>query len=339
MQPYFEYTHIDSEFYREYIHHRIPAAVFDVHIHCNLPEHVAMVPEERWLSDWALECRHVFPCDDAHFCIKELFPACIYSFAGLPLPVREADMGGNNRYLSRMGILKKLIPFMAVRPEWNRDELEKTLLEGGFVGVKPYADMVSGVKGAEISIFEFFPHEQWDIVNRHHKAVMLHLPRKKRLSDDNNIRELLYARDRYPDVAIIIAHLGRSYTPCFLEEGLRKLVNPEYFYFDTAAVLNPEVYTCAFSAIPAENIFFGTDMPILLWHGKQEWSDTSYTNICREDFTWNTNRRSPKEEALYTLFVYEEVRAILDAVERHGLSEEQKCGIFGNNARRALGIT
>ncbi len=338
MKPYFTRTAHDETFYQEHLRARLPSSIFDVHVHINLPQHIAAVPESRWLSDWALESGHLLPCEDAYACAKQLFPDLEYTIAGFPWPIREADMIQNNSYLAGLHRQGKLTPFMTARPEWPVAEIEQTLVEGGFVGFKPYPDMVSGIKGAEISIFEFFPHEQWQVLNRHKKAVMLHLPRRGRLADDDNIRELLTARDRYPDVSIIIAHFGHSFCPVYLQEGLQKLGGAHGYYFDTTAVINPEVYDLAFSEIGTDRILYGSDMPILFWHGRREWTKLEYRNLCREDFLWNTGRRPAEEEAGYTLFLYEQMRAILDAMQRHGLTEQERDGIFGQNARRALSL-
>ena len=143
-----------------------------------------------------------------------------YKIAGFPWPIREAAMVQNNAYMATLHRQNKLTPFMVVRPERPAEEIEQTLIEGEFVGFKPYPDMVSGVKGAEMSIFNFLPHEQWQILNRHKKTVMLHLPRRGRLADDNNVHELLTARNKYPDVNIILAHFGRAFCPVYLREGL-----------------------------------------------------------------------------------------------------------------------
>ena len=103
-------------------------------------------------------------------------------------------------------------------------------------------------------------------------------------------------------------------------------------------MINPDVYDIAFDGIPSGNILYGSDMHVLFWHGKREWNAKNYYNITREEYSWNTNRRPPEEEARYTIFLYEQMKSILDALERHGFTEEQKHDIFGNNARRALAI-
>ena len=225
---------------------------------------------------------------------------------------------------------------MAVRPEWNVEHVEETLKKGDFVGFKPYPDMVSGVKGADMSIFDFCPHRQWAVLERHKKAVMLHLPRKERFADEDNIRELKDARQKYPNVTIIIAHFGRSFTPYYLRLGLERLGGPTGFYFDTSAVINPDVYNVAFGEIPADRILYGSDMPITFWHGKREWTERSYVNLTRENYSWNKNRRSPEEESRYTIILYEGVRAILDAIDRYALGGKAEECVFGDNALAAL---
>ncbi len=338
MAPYVTRTEFDREFYEQHIKNRLPQTIFDVHVHLNLPEHISMVPESRWLTDWALESGHLLSCEDAYSCAKELYPDTAYELAGFPWPIREADLPSNNDYLAKLSMENRLTPFMVVRPEWPIQEIEKSLLYGNFVGFKPYPDMHTGVKGADISIFDFFPHEQWALLDRHKKAVILHLPRKERLADKDNIKELLIARNKYPDVTIIIAHFGRAFCPVYLEKGLDGLGDLDGFYFDTTAVINPAVYDLALSRIPITHILYGSDMPILLWHGKREWTKYKYTNLCREKFKWNQHRRSKEEESAYTFFLYEQIRSILDSLDKNGCSEKDKSGVFGQNAKRVLGI-
>jgi predicted TIM-barrel fold metal-dependent hydrolase len=337
LKPYFERSEGDESFYRDYLKPRLPAKIFDVHVHVNLPEHIAAVPPERWLSDWALESGHLLPAEDAYACAAELFPDCSYRIAGFPWPIKEADIEANNAYLAEKRRQGLLSPFMTIRPDWDADWIEDMLLQEGFVGFKPYPDMVSGVKGADISIYDFIPHEHWQIAERHGKAVMLHLPRAGRIADPENVRELREIRQGYPQVPVIIAHFGRSFCPYYLETGLRLLgPDAEGFYFDTAAVINPATYDLALSHIDPRRILFGTDMPILLWHGRRTWSERGYRNLCREEFSWKIHDEPEEVEAGYTLFLYEQMRAVFDAMERHHLDAGQRSGIFWENAARLL---
>jgi predicted TIM-barrel fold metal-dependent hydrolase len=128
-----------------------------------------------------------------------------------------------------------------------------------------------------LSIFDFLPSRQLEILDRHGRALLLHLPRPERIADPDNVRELREILRRYPRVPVIVAHLGRSFCPWFLREGLR-LLGPDArdLYFDTSAVINPATYELAFAELPVERILFGTDMPILLWHGRRTWTEREY---------------------------------------------------------------
>ena len=87
MHPYFDRTPLDAAFYESHLRGRMPARVFDVHVHVNLPEHVRGVPPRRILSDWAMECGHILPVEDALQCAAELFPGIRYQIAGFPFPI------------------------------------------------------------------------------------------------------------------------------------------------------------------------------------------------------------------------------------------------------------
>jgi predicted TIM-barrel fold metal-dependent hydrolase len=339
MTPYFTLRERDRAYYRDRIEPRLPRRMLDVHVHANLPAHVAMVRPERWLSDWALETGHLLPVPDAYACARELFPGAEYFINAFPWPIKEADLRSNNAYLSRLQAEGAISAMMCVKPDWDPEEVERDLVNGGFMGFKPYPDMVSGTKGAEMSIYDFVPRRQWAILEKHRKAVMLHIPRKGRFADPDNARELGEIRQAYPSVSIIIAHFGRSFCPLYLEQGLANLGNAEGFYFDTSAVTNPGVYDIAFARLDPSRILFGTDMPITLFRGKQEWTERDYVILTSEPYTWNKVRKPPEVEARYTIYVYEEVGAILDALERNGLGEREKESVFWGNALRALGMS
>ena len=42
---------------------------------------------------------------------------------------------------------------------------------------------------------------------------MLHISRPARLKDPVNLAQLLEIEEKYPNVKLIVAHIGRAYTP------------------------------------------------------------------------------------------------------------------------------
>lgn len=333
--PEVVYTEIDSQFYDEFLKDRMPRKIWDFHIHLNLPEHIPEISEERLHSDWAFESGLILPCEKAAEYGKILFPDSEYTMTGFPWPVKEADLEANNQYLLEKKSEGMVHPFMAVAPWHERKYIEELLPY--FAGFKPYPDLVSNVKGAEISIFTFMPKWQLKILNQCKKTVVIHLPRKRRIADSKNIRELLEIRQQYPDIEIVIAHFGRSFNLCYLETALKEMgKDAEEFYWDTAAVLNPDVYRFAFENFPETKILFGTDAPIMLWHGKRRWTENTYINLVREPFSWNLHEEGSEAESHYTFFIYEQMRSILDVIDDLKPGAQFKDNLFYENAKRLL---
>ena len=328
-------TEVDERFYLEHLQGRMPTEIFDAHVHLNLPEHIPYISQERIRSDWAFECGLYLTAEEALERAAMLFGSTRYRMAGFPWPIREAKLEENNQYLLAEKKKGNAFPFMGVKPDWDAEVVEAQLAD--FCGLKPYPDFVATFKGAENSIFDFMPHAQLNALNNQKKAVVLHLPRRNRLADRDNVRELLEMRQKYPDISIIIAHMGRSFCPAFLAEGLEQMgADASGFYFDTAAVINPDVYRMAFERLDFHKILFGTDAPILYWHGKRTWTEREYTNLCREDFAWNKHMEGREAEDRYTFILYEQLRNILDTMHLMGFSATEKCAVFSENAKGLL---
>jgi 2-C-methyl-D-erythritol 4-phosphate cytidylyltransferase len=69
-------------------------------------------------------------------------------------------------------------------------------------------------------------------------------------------------------------------------------------------------------------MIYGSDMPITLMRGVREYEGEKYINFTSGDYSWNTNRKTPEEEAKYTYFIYEEIKALIEDVRRVGLGKE-----------------
>ena len=339
MFAYFKRNALDADFYQTHIEKRLPDKIIDAHMHINLPEHVASVSEMTIKGDWALECGMVMTYEDANYYHQTLFPGKKVHILGLPWPLPEADIKANNQYLADLKQKGMLQALMTIRPEWPASYVEEILLAGNYAGFKPYPYMAAAKKGADISIFDFLPHEHLAVADRHRKAVLLHLPRKGRLADPDNIIELRQIVQKYPNIKLVLAHFGRCFNPVYFETGIKELGDElKALYFDTAAVINPAVHQLALENLQYQKILFGTDFPILLWHGKREWTETEYINLCREDFSWNLHQYPDKEDK-YTFFVYEQIKAILDSINQRPEKDKLRQAIFFDNAASVYGMS
>lgn len=329
MYDYFKQYPHDVVFYEKWIKDRLPQSFVDAHAHFNLPEHVSNVSAEAIAGDWALESGLLMSIEDSDTYLQTLFPDQSVFRICLPWPLRDADTVANNQYIANLIQEHDVRGLFTVRPEYSRDSIEEAFVAGHFSGFKPYPYMASTTKGADVSIFDFMTHEQFKLANELKTAILLHLPRRGRLPDPDNIAEIHLILDRYPDIKLVVAHFGRSFCIEHFEKGLEKLGSDvQGLYFDTAAVLNPRVYDMAFNKLDHRRILFGTDFPIMLWHGKREWSDGQYHNLVREEFSWNRHPY-PDQEKDYTFYVYEQIKTILDLL---GSDEQSKQAIFKENA-------
>jgi predicted TIM-barrel fold metal-dependent hydrolase len=329
MYSYFNKQENDVSFYRQNITARLPKTILDAHAHFNLPEHVKNISKEEIAADWALECGLQMSYEDAQHYTKAIFPDQSIRFVCVPWPLKNADTTANNQYIEDLVTRYGERGLFTNRPEYTTDYIEQAYRNGHYSGFKPYPYMACERKGAEISIFDFMPREHFALADRLGAAILLHLPRAGRLADKENIKEIRDIIDRYPNLRLVIAHFGRCFNHKVFARALDLLgSDANRVYFDTAAVINPDVYRLAFDHLDYRRILFGTDIPIMLWHGKREWEGEKYQNLCREDFSWNTHKY-PQDEAGYTYVIYEQLNSLLNAL---GENNAVKQAVFYDNA-------
>ena len=182
---YFHYTELDRKFYEEHLKDRIPHEFIDCHTHINLMEHLVDVPKERIADDWALQSGMHMSADDAKVYYDTFFPDQKWNIVAFPFPIREAHLEENNEYVAKCADEGKIAyGLMSIKPDYSLEYIERELTTKRFSGVKPYPDMVSGKKGAEISIFQFMPHDQLKLMEKLHMPIVMHLPRAGRMPDD-----------------------------------------------------------------------------------------------------------------------------------------------------------
>ena len=334
----FTYTQRDRDFYQTYIAPRLPARLWDVHQHMTLPEQLARMDPAMIRADWAIQCGMAMSFEDYDRFRSTVYPGVSVSVTAFGNVVRGADHAANNAYIaSLLGQHKIETGFLVLDPSVPAAQTERLYDEGGFCGYKPYADMVAGAKGADVTFPEFMPPDHMRLLNERQGKLMLHVPRPGRLPDDRNIRELLELRQQYPDITIIIAHMGRSYCPGTLTQALDKLgAHVNEFHYDFAAVLNPAVMQVALARIDHDRIHYGTDLPVFWWHGRRRWTETQYFNLAREDFDWNRHE-DREHEAEYTLFLYEQLKNLLDVTGQAADPAALRQKIFYANSAALFG--
>lgn len=327
---------VDKRVYEEELLGWLPERIIDCHVHIGLPEFCGPMSEERLRSNWAMEVGAEQSWEQWRASRDMLFPRQKVAALTMGVPFMEMDLARNNAYVlaGAMEPANDARALFVTRPEWDPERIEEAISRG-FVGIKPYPDLAPHSDDGP-GIFDFLPKPHLETLDRLGGVLMLHIPRAGRLADPDNIREIIEISESYPNVKMIVAHIGRSFCLPTAQRGLRHFVAHKNVLFDIACNLHPDVFVYALETIGPERLLYGSDLPITLMRGVREHLGETYINYTDGDYSWNVNRKSKEEEANYTYFLYEELRALVDGVRRAGLGRDALQQIMYANSVRLI---
>ena len=334
--PYLDYNDVDHRFFHERLDPWLPGRIFDAHRHVQLPEHTDETEEAYARPAFPAEIAGPESVEQARLGYEIMFPGRQVEMLAFGSPQSNCHCEANNEYVSEAFEGGGSAGLALVRPEWEPQKLLRELRRPAIVGVKPYERLIGGYGGGDVSVFDFMPHHQLEVLDELGAWLTLHLPRLERLADRANIEEIMELRARYPNVVLVIAHLGRSYAGRYAREGFPPLANDPGILFDNSAVFNPAVHALALQYFGPERIMWATDHPIFYMRGKRYWVGDRYVNLTNGNYSWNTDRQPPEVEAEYTLSIYEAVAAGIDTIRALGFGEAEMEAIFHGNARRLV---
>jgi len=326
----------DRMFYEEHLAPWLPERILDCHVHVCLDRHFGAVSPERRREIWAIEAGISQSWGDLRASYSLLFPDQTVSALAFGGIYKEHDTHASNDYLLT-GIQdeeNRAHGLFVTRPDWDTELLVQAMANG-FIGIKPYPDLAT-CDAHSVGIYDFLPRRHLEAVNQARGIVMMHLPRAGRLPDPDNVRELLEISNDYPDTTLIVAHIGRSFCLPTAKRGLGHFTDQSNIYFDTAANLNTDAIQFAIETVGPGRILFGSDMPITLMRGVREHRGDQYFNFTDGPYSWNSDRKSPEEEARYTFFIYEGLRALVQAALRSGCGPTALRGMLLENGESLL---
>lgn len=333
---------VDRAFYQKHIRDFLPDRIIDIHTHVWLDK---FINRNGRFPDRMVAWPELVAKDNS---VEELIKTYELMFPGKAVtPVIFSNLGPGDDFDAANGYVaecSKKFGFPALlftMPGWSAAELEDRVMKGGFSGCKVYLNM-SGqyIPEKEIRIFDFLPHHQLEVIDRHGWIVMLHIPRDGRLKDPVNLAQMLEIENRYPNAKVIVAHVGRCYCPEDLGNAFEVLSGTKNMLFDFSANSNQYVFEQLIKAVGPRRILFGSDMPVLKMRARRICEDGNYVNLVPEGLYGDVSEdrhmrevRGEQAEAL-TFFMYEEIDAFKRAAEATGLGKSDIGDIFyGNGAR------
>lgn len=344
MKMLLEVKEIDREFYRERLQDFLPDKIIDIHTHVWLaefqaPAHAGPVRTVTWPRRVAVDNS----IEDLMETYRLLFPDQQVTPMIFPGMRVGSNFEAANAYVEQCTRKHTLPGLTLAAPGWTASELEDKILSQKSQGVKVYLTYANAdIPVSDITIFDFLPSHQLEILNKHGWIVMLHIPRDLRLKDPVNLAQMLEIERTYPNVKLIIAHVGRAYCIEDVGNAFEVLTETQKMMFDFSANTNQEVFEQLIKAVGPRRIMFGSDMPITQMRMKRICENRTYINLVPQglygDVTGDKNmREAPPEEAeKLTFFIYEQIEAFRQAAEACGLIDGDIEDIFHHNAYRII---
>jgi len=340
----FEVKDVDKELYEERLADFLPARMIDVHTHVWLDTFFGGTSVKERGAKWPSLVAKDNSIEDLLEAFELMFPEKEVTPLIFGSPRRGVVFEQTNGYVSQAARQHNLPSLIISTPEWTAEELEQRVIDGGFLGLKPYLTFAPAHLGAnEITVFDFLPHHQLEVANAHGWMVMLHIPRGKRLRDPANLEQMVEIERRYPEVRLIIAHIGRAYCWEDVGDAFEVLRDTERMHFDFSAHTNARVMEALVRAVGPKRVLFGSDLPILRMRMRRICEEGGYVNLVPPglygDVSDDPRMRevSQEEGERLSFFMYEELLAFRRAAEAVGLGTADLEDIFYNNAARLIG--
>jgi len=339
----FEVKDVDRTFYRERLADFLPPQMIDVHTHVWLktPARETALPSRG--AKWPSRVAEENPIEDLLRTYSLMFPRqkvtpLIFGSAREDVIFDEA-----NGYVSRAARQHGLSCLMLSTPQWSAEELVQRVRDRGFLGLKPYLSYAPAhIPADDITIFDYLPHHHLQAADQHGWIVMLHIPRRQRLRDALNLEQMLYIERHYPNIRLIIAHIGRAYCIEDVGDAFEVLRDTERMLFDFSANTNSQVMKQLIRTVGPKRVLFGSDLPILRMRMRRICENGVYINLVPPglygDVSDDPHMREVSEEESQRLsfFMYEELYAFRRAAEATGLGPTDVEDIFCNNAAHLI---
>lgn len=220
------------------------------------------------------------------------------------------------------------------------EELEKNIKSGGFLGIKPYlTNCPPYLPPSELRIYDILPKEHLEAANRNGWIVMLHIPRSARLKDPVNLAQLIEIEKCFPDLKLIVAHIGRAYSKEDIGDAFRLLKQTKNMRFDFTANLCDDAIKACIEAVGCHRLLFGSDLPIAAMRMYRIIEKGIYYNVVPRGLYGNVSNEPhmrESDEQNITLMIYEQLLAFKRCAMELKLRDHEVEAVLFNNAKQLI---
>lgn len=220
------------------------------------------------------------------------------------------------------------------------DEMEAKIKAGGFLGIKPYlTNCPPYIPSKETRIFDFLPHEHLKVCDRNGWIVMLHIPRDGRLRDKVNIAQLMEIEEKYPNLKLVVAHIGRAYSKEDIGDAFDILGKTQHMMFDFTANLCDDAIRACIEAVGCNRLIFGSDLYVAIMRMYRITEGGVYYNVVPRGYYGNLEgepHMRESDESNITLMMYEQIRAFKRVALQLKLTDNDVEKVFYTNAKKLM---
>lgn len=344
----FDVNPYDREYYETVLKPFLPKKFIDCHAHIWLQEHNPHDKMREGSQNWPRLMAKSNSIEDLNETNRLLFPdseviSVLYGDCSASI-----DRKACNEYVAQSAKEHGFPALYLAHPGQSAEELEQAVLaHPEFKGIKVYLQFAPGyIPADEIRIYDFLTKEHLAVCDKHGWVVQLHIARPKRLADPVNYHQLLEIEQKYPNLQLLVAHLGRAYANEDVGDALEYLKHTEKMVWDFTANTNDWVMEQVLRYFGPDRFIYGTDFPIFRMKARRCIEHGVYINEIPEGEFPKASiagdvhmREIPYPEAdKITFFIYEEINACRKACERLGLGKEDVEKIFYQNSARIFDV-
>lgn len=346
--PLLDIKPYDRQYYETVLRPFLPKTFIDCHAHIWLHEFHREGGLREGSQNWPRLVAKENSIEDLKETNRLLFPENKVISAVYGDPVVTIDRERNNRYVAEKARENHFPALYLSHPSQSPEELEQAVLaDPVFRGIKVYLQFSPAyIPADEIRIYDFLPKEHLEVANRNKWVVQLHIARPGRLADPVNYCQLLEIEQNYPDLQLLVAHLGRAYANEDVGHALEYLKHTEKTVWDFTANTNDWVIEQVLQHFGPERLIYGSDFPAFRMRARRVVENGVYVNeipqglFPPEAIRGDVHMREiagPEADRI-TFFIYEEINACRLACERLGLGKADVEKIFYANSSRIFGL-
>lgn len=333
----FTYTEYDKKVYETELKDFLPDKFIDCHVHV-YPPNIAKTGKSNGGSVWPSKVADVYSAKDLMDSLKVMFPQ--NEVTPLVFGGCKYDIPPVNKYVHDESKIYGFPTLYRTHYTMDADFLEEEVKKGGFLGLKPYlSNSPSYIPPSEIRIFDFLPKEHLEVANKNGLIVMLHIARDKRLRDELNLAQIMEIEEKYPNLKLVVAHIGRAYAKEDIGDAFKILRETKNLVFDFTANVCDDAIKACIEAVGTKRLLFGSDLPIAFMRMYRIVENGVYYNIVPRGLYGNVTgepHMRETDETDITMMIYEQILALKRCAKDLKLSDKDIEDIMYTNSKNLI---